>query len=108
MTLKQIFFFFFKENTILTGSWCCEESLQLWDISTRKLLYTVPMQIRATKYDGQFLYTAQFLKPGLGWRSSDPQLVAVGGSGFNQVAIVKVSDGKVRTKKFAIKMSARW
>jgi len=65
----------------LTGSWRPEQSLQLWDIGTGKLVETMEWQkkARGKAKDSEMLYAAQF--------SPGSDLIAAGGSGTNDARL---------------------
>ncbi|XP_048505955.1 guanine nucleotide-binding protein subunit beta-like isoform X2 [Athalia rosae] len=79
-----------KDSRILTGSWVVSGSLQLWDMTSGKLIETINPQNRPTTLDGEFLYTVQFF-------DGDPygETVLCGGSGTNAVEVVSLKDKKV-------------
>lgn len=87
--------YWFQEKVILSGSWCRENSLQLWQFPSGKLLKNIPIQSTATKFEGEFLYACQFFKQNIGNYPPNTNLIAVGGNGFNEVNVIKASDGKV-------------
>ncbi|KAK6637756.1 hypothetical protein RUM44_008178 [Polyplax serrata] len=82
-------------DTILTGSCVPEGSLQQWSFSTGKLLQTIPVYSRSNRNDGEYLYSAQYYNDMLGDSPSNPDVVAIGGSGFNEVILMKVSNSKI-------------
>nr|XP_046469677.1 guanine nucleotide-binding protein subunit beta-like [Neodiprion pinetum] len=79
-----------RDSRILTGSWVVSGSLQLWDMTSGKLIETVSPQNRPTTLDGEFLYTVQFF-------DGDPygDTVLCGGSGTSAVEVISLRDKKV-------------
>eukprot|EP00771_Trimastix_marina_P000769 gnl/Trimastix_PCT/1800.p1 GENE.gnl/Trimastix_PCT/1800~~gnl/Trimastix_PCT/1800.p1 ORF type:complete len:342 (+),score=78.87 gnl/Trimastix_PCT/1800:50-1075(+) len=76
------------ENIVLTGSWRPQDSLQLWDFGTGRLMETIPWRLAGVQGDPCLLYASQF--------SRDPQaqFILAGGSGANQGKVFERSTGQ--------------
>ncbi|EZA57768.1 hypothetical protein DMN91_002830 [Ooceraea biroi] len=79
-----------RETHILTGSWVVRDSLQLWDLTSAKLIDTINPQNRSSTLNGEFLYVAHYFN---GDPSSD--LVVIGGSGTGMVEVISLKQKKV-------------
>ncbi|XP_034936497.1 WD repeat-containing protein wdr-5.3-like isoform X2 [Chelonus insularis] len=79
-----------KDSHIITGSWVVRGSLQLWDITTCKLIETIMPVNRPTSLDGEFLYALQYF-------NGDPEggHVVAGGSGTGALEIINIKEKKV-------------
>ncbi|XP_058793004.1 WD repeat-containing protein 38-like [Phymastichus coffea] len=79
-----------RDTNILTGSWVVKNSLQIWDISSGKLIETVNPINRETTLDGEYLYVAQYF-------DGDPygEHVVVGGSGIGFVEVINLKEKNV-------------
>ncbi|XP_014214862.1 WD repeat-containing protein 38-like [Copidosoma floridanum] len=76
-----------KDTKILSGSWVDKDSLQLWDMTSAKLIETITPTNRQPTAAGEFLYCAQFF-------DGDPydNHAIIGGSGTGAVEIVNLKE----------------
>eukprot|EP00824_Muranothrix_gubernata_P008875 TRINITY_DN21442_c0_g1_i1.p1 TRINITY_DN21442_c0_g1~~TRINITY_DN21442_c0_g1_i1.p1 ORF type:complete len:348 (-),score=56.91 TRINITY_DN21442_c0_g1_i1:85-1128(-) len=74
-------------NIILTGSWCPDNQLQLWDYTTCQLIESIPWQT-GPMVDKCLLYAAQFSKEG------QAELIVAGGSGANEAKVFDRATGQ--------------
>ncbi|XP_012270863.1 uncharacterized protein LOC105694596 [Orussus abietinus] len=79
-----------RESHILTGSWVVRGSLQIWDMTSGKLIETINPENRPTTLDGEFLYTVQYF-------DGDPygETVLAGGSGTGAVEVISLKEKRV-------------
>ncbi|KAL5018559.1 hypothetical protein ScPMuIL_004281 [Solemya velum] len=70
-----------REREILTGSWCANNALQIWNYTEGTLTKTVPFE----STNGAYLYCAQFC---------DNDVVVAGGSGTNNIQAVNTTTGQ--------------
>jgi len=75
-----------KGFQILTGSWVAQNSLQLWDYSSGKLIKNIPYPDDG---NGEYLYVAQFC---------ENDTVVAGGSGTNNIKAINIHSGEVLGK----------
>ena len=68
-------------------------SLQLWDMTSGKLIETIMPENRPTTLNGEFLYVVQYF-------DGDPygDLVVVGGSGTGAVEVISLKEKRVRNQ----------
>lgn len=78
-------FYLFQGFQILTGSWVAQNSLQLWDYSSGKLIKNIPYPDDG---NGEYLYVAQFC---------ENDTVVAGGSGTNNIKAINIHSGEVRS-----------
>ncbi|XP_011878123.1 PREDICTED: uncharacterized protein LOC105567672 [Vollenhovia emeryi] len=78
------------ETHILTGSWIVRDSLQVWDLTSAKLIETINPYNRPSTLNGEFLYVVQYL-------NEDPygDLILAGGSGTGLVEVISLREKKV-------------
>lgn len=67
-----------------------ENSLQLWDLASTKLIETIVPINRPNTIDGEFLYCTQFFKG-----DDTGNTVIAGGSGVGQVEVIDIANKKV-------------
>ncbi|KAK0181772.1 hypothetical protein PV327_004026 [Microctonus hyperodae] len=79
-----------KETQIITGSWVVRASLQLWDMTSGKLIDSILPKNRPTSLDGEFLYAVQYFD---GDCYGDH--VLTGGSGTSAVEVINLKEKKV-------------
>lgn len=79
-----------QDTKIVTGSWVVRGSLQLWDMTTAKLIETIVPENRPTSLDGEFIYSVQYF-------DGDPygEHVLAGGSGTGALEVINIKDKKV-------------
>ncbi|CAG5099982.1 Similar to wdr5: WD repeat-containing protein 5 homolog (Dictyostelium discoideum) [Cotesia congregata] len=79
-----------RDTKIITGSWVVRGSLQLWDMTTAKLIETIVPENRPTSLDGEFIYAVQYF-------DGDPygEHVLAGGSGTGALEVINIKDKKV-------------
>ncbi|XP_015117529.1 uncharacterized protein LOC107041459, partial [Diachasma alloeum] len=78
------------ETKIITGSWTVEGSLQLWDLTSGRLIETINPQNRPTTLDGEFLYVVQYFG-----EDSRGDLVVAGGAGTGAVEVIDLNEKRV-------------
>ncbi|XP_036141673.1 pre-mRNA-splicing factor PRP46 [Monomorium pharaonis] len=78
------------ETCILTGSWIVRDSLQVWDLTSAKLIDTINPYNRLSTLNGEFLYAVQYFNG-----NSHGDLVLAGGSGTGVVEVISLKEKKV-------------
>ncbi|GJQ84015.1 hypothetical protein Trydic_g10481 [Trypoxylus dichotomus] len=78
-----------RDKRILTGSWTVNNSLQLWDMSSGKLIENINPINRIQTLDGEFLYCCQFYKDG------KHDYILAGGSGTSHFEIISLKELKI-------------
>lgn len=73
----------------MTGSWVVRGSLQLWDMTSGKIIETIEPENRPTSLDGEFLYAVQYF-------DGDPygDHVLAAGSGTGNVEVINIKNKK--------------
>lgn len=73
----------------MTGSWTVNNSLQLWDMGSGKLIENINPINRIQTLDGEFLYCCQFFK------DEKYDYVLAGGSGTSHLEIINHKELKI-------------
>ncbi|KAI4462223.1 carbohydrate binding domain containing protein [Holotrichia oblita] len=78
-----------KEKRVLTGSWTVNNSLQIWDMASGKLVENINPINRVHTLDGEFLYCCQYFK------DEKREYVLVASSGTSSFEIINIKELKI-------------